>query len=217
MDKRKSYLSYTLLAIILIWITSWIVTIKKGEIPFADQWTRGFVDLVADSNLYTMARWITELGSKSFLIPFTIVMGLILIVKFHDWLAALLFAGGTLISHLLNMGIKVLVGRERPSIFIEANAEGFSFPSGHSMIPMVCYGFLMYLLIKKVSSKNAKFMIQVIFSLLIFFIGISRYFINVHYMTDIIAGFTFGFIILICFIHLYEYIQKHRKVHKTQP
>ncbi len=216
MNKKQSYIYLFLLAFIFILITDWIVTIMKGEIPYVDRWTRNFVELVADSNTYTFARWITELGSKSFLIPFTIVMGLILIVLFRDWLPALLFASGTLISYLLNMLIKVLVGRERPSIFIEANAEGFSFPSGHSMITMVCYGFLMYLFAKKVSSTPIKIMIQASFSLLIFLIGISRYIINVHFLTDIIAGFTFGFMILLSLISLYEYVDKRRLLNKER-
>lgn len=215
MSKKQSYIYISLLVIILIVITGWIVTIKKSELPFVDQWTRALVESVADTRLYIGARWITELGSESFLIPFTILVGIILIFVFKDWLPALLFAGGTLISHLLNKWIKVIVARERPSIFIEANAEGFSFPSGHSMITMVCYGFLMYLLVKSVSSSNGKILIQISFSLLIFLVGVSRFFINVHYITDIIAGFTFGFLILLGLIYLFEIIQKRRLLKKS--
>ena len=213
MNKQQSFF-YISLVVILSVITGWIVTIKKSGVPYIDQWTRSIVESVADTKLYIVARWITELGSESFLIPFTVIMGIILIVVYRDWLPALLFSGGTLFSHLLNMWIKILVGRERPRIFIEANAEGFSFPSGHSMITMVCYGFLMYLLVKKVSSNQLKILIQISFSLLIFLIGISRFFINVHYITDIIAGFTFGFLILLGQMYLFEYIQKQRMLNK---
>lgn len=213
MNKQQSYF-YISLVVIMSVIIGWIVTIKKSGMPYVDQWTRAFVDSVAGTKLYIAARWITELGSESFLIPFTMIMGILLIFLWKDWLPALFFAGGTLMSHLLNMWIKVLVGRERPSILIEANAEGFSFPSGHSMITMVCYGFLMYLLVKKVSSNQLKTTIQISFSLLIFLIGISRFFINVHYITDIIAGFTFGFLILLGQMYLFEYIQKQRLLNK---
>lgn len=214
MNKKRSYIYFSLFIFILLLVIGWIVMIMTGNLPYIDKWTRSFVELVADSNTYIIARWVTELGSESFLIPFTIIMGLILTIVFRDWMSALLFAGGTLMSHLLNMWIKVLVGRERPSIFIEANAEGFSFPSGHSMIPMVCYGFLMYVLVKKISSTTIKIMIQAGFSLLIFLIGISRYIINVHYLTDIIAGFMFGFLILLGLIYVYEYSQKRRLLNK---
>lgn len=210
MRKKQYYLLLSLLAIIFITIIFWVATIMEGKLPYLDQRTRGFVGSVADTKIYTIARWMTELGSESFLIPFTVIMGIILWWMFRDWLPALIFAGGTLVSHLLNMLIKVLVARERPSIFIEANAEGFSFPSGHSMITMVCYGFLMYLLTKKLSSSKAIMIVQIFFSLLIFSVGMSRYVINVHYLTDIIAGFTFGFMILLSSIYLFESIQKRR-------
>lgn len=214
MKNKQSYMYIFSIVILLSVITGWILTIKNSGVPYVDQWTRAVVDSVADTKLYFAARWITELGSESFLIPFTMIMGIILIFGCRDWVPALLFAGGTLMSHLLNMWIKILVRRERPSIFIEANAEGFSFPSGHSMITIVCYGFLMYLLVKKVSSNQIKLMIQIGFSLLIFLIGISRFFINVHYLTDIIAGFTFGFLILLGQIYLFEYMQKKRILNK---
>lgn len=210
MKKSKKYVLFGLLVVILATIMMWMITIVKGELPYFDQWTRSFVGTVADTSIYTMARWVTELGSEPFIILFTVMMGVLIWWMFRDWLPALFFSGGTFVSHLLNVLIKKLVARERPSIFIEANAEGFSFPSGHSMITMVCYGFLIYILAKKLTSNKAIICMQLFFSVLIFLIGISRYIINVHYLTDIIAGFTFGFIFLLGLIYLYEFIQKQR-------
>src|SRR5690625_3804642 len=103
MNKNQFYIYFSLLIFTLIVISNWIITIIKGEIPYVDQWTRDLVESVSGSTIYTMARWITELGSEAFLVPFTVIMGLILLVMFRDWLPALLFAGGTLMSHLLNM------------------------------------------------------------------------------------------------------------------
>lgn len=210
MEKRRKYIFASLFAVILITIMTWIVTIVRGEMPFLDQWTRSFVKTVADTSIYTFFRLITELGSKSFLIPFTIVMAIIIWWLFKDGLPAIIFSGGTLTAHIINMLIKKIVARERPMIYIEANAEGFSFPSGHSMITMVCYGFLMYLITKKVIFSLKIMVVQISIALLIFLIGFSRYIINVHFLTDIITGFTFGFLILMGLISLYEYIQRIR-------
>lgn len=200
--QKKIYLG--LFVLLFITLIIWVTKIKNGEIPNVDQWTRELVESIANSNAYTIARWLTELGSESFLVPFTIVMGIILCWIFHNFLPSIIFVGGTLVSHLLNIFIKNIVARERPSIFIEANAEGYSFPSGHAMISMVCYGLLMYLLIKKVPKWGN--IIQVFFALLIFLIGISRFVINVHYLTDVISGFVIGFVVLLGFINLYEFL-----------
>src|SRR5690625_8012273 len=98
-------------------------------------------------------------------------MSLFLWYLFRDWLAGFLFAGGTLGSHLLNTLIKGLVERERPRILLEANAEGYSFPSGHAMTSLVCYGLFVYFIVKKSTSQKAVLSIKIAFALLVILIG----------------------------------------------
>ncbi|HLS61616.1 MAG TPA: phosphatase PAP2 family protein [Virgibacillus sp.] len=210
MSKSKMYRSILLLMIICTVITIWIYKIINEKVPYVDQLTRGFVDFVAPTKIYDFARFITNFGSASFLIPFTVVIGLVMWFLYKDWLPALFIWGGTLGSHLFNLFVKQLVARERPRIYVEANAEGFSFPSGHSMIPMVCYGLVMYFIVKKIPSMKIAMVVQIGFSLLIFLIGISRYLINVHYLTDVLTGFMVGYLLLISFIHLFKILQKRR-------
>lgn len=209
--RKKNYYLYTFLLAFVLFITVlWAVKIKQGTIPIVDQWTRYFVQALADSNLYFLFRWLTELGSGTFLTPFTIIMGLVLCYMFRDWFVGFMFTGGVLLSHASNIGIKVLIERERPSILVAAEAEGYSFPSGHAMISMVSYGLLVYFLAKKIKSKKAVIATQISVSILIFFIGISRYVINVHYLTDVLAGFIFGFLFILLWAYVFEYIQKRR-------
>jgi len=211
MSKSKLYRSILLVMIVCTTVTIWIYKIMNEKVPYVDQLTRGGVDLVASTKIYDVARFITNFGSESFLIPFTVVIGLVIWFLYKDWLPMLVIWGGTLGSHLFNMFVKQLVARERPRIYVEANAEGFSFPSGHSMITMVCYGLVMYFIVKKIASMKLSMIVQIGFSLLIFLIGISRYIINVHYLTDVLTGFMVGYLLLISFIHLFEMLQKQRK------
>lgn len=181
-----------------------------GTIPIVDRLTRDLVKSIADSDIYIIFRWLTELGSGTFLAPFTIIMAIVLGFLFRDWFPGVMFAGGTLLSYGVNVVIKVFVERERPRILVAAEAEGYSFPSGHAMISMVCYGLLVYFLVKKIKSEKAVIVLQISVSILIFFIGFSRYIISVHYLTDVLAGFIFGFIFLLLWIALIEFIQKRR-------
>ncbi len=191
-------------------ISIWIFKITRGDIPYVDKWTRALVDTFPDTYIYTFFRTVTNLGSESFMYPFTAVITIILIILFRDWLPGLTFGLGIFITHQVNKLIKILVSRERPSILVEANAVGESFPSGHAMVPIVCYGLLAYFLAKKIKSTTVVLFIQIIFALLVFLIGISRYVINVHYITDIVAGFVFGFLCLLLLIYFYEWINKLR-------
>ncbi|MUK90090.1 phosphatase PAP2 family protein [Ornithinibacillus sp. L9] len=208
--KKRHYILLFLFIMVATTIGAWILKITRGELPYVDQWTRGPVEAFPDTFIYTFFRAVTNLGSESFMYPFTIIVGIGLWILFKHWLPALIFAGGTLVSHLLNKLVKTLVNRDRPSILVEANAEGYSFPSGHAMITLVCYGLLAYFITTRMKNKKSIIIVQAAFAVLIFLIGISRYFINVHYLTDIMAGFFMGFFCLIGFIFLYETIQKRK-------
>jgi undecaprenyl-diphosphatase len=204
---KRNTVGIVLVILILFVIGTWVIEIMNGKLPYVDQWTRVLVERFNGTHVYTFLRGMTELGSSSFLIPFIVVMTLVLWWVFHDYVPAIIFAGGMLLSHLLNTLIKSLVARERPSISVSANAEGFSFPSGHAMMSMVCYGLLAYFISKKIRSTYTVFLVQVSCALLVFLIGLSRFFINVHYLTDIMAGFFLGFVCLIGLISLYEWIR----------
>jgi len=189
----------------------WIIQIKRDILPYTDQWTRGIVPHVHGTGLFDFFRVITELGSSHVLIPIAIAAAAGLMLLYKHWYPALLLLGGTLFAHLLNTWIKQLIARERPSVSVTLNAEGFSFPSGHSMISMVFYGLLAYLLCKKIHSEKGKLMVQILSGTLVCLIGISRYFINVHYITDIIAGFTIGFALLYIYIRIDKNVSDLRR------
>ena len=210
MRKKSHYLYILLLVFVLLISILWAFRIMHGTIPIVDRLTRDLVKSIADSDIYIIFRWLTELGSGTFLAPFTIIMAIVLGFLFRDWFPGVMFAGGTLLSYGVNVVIKVFVERERPRILVAAEAEGYSFPSGHAMISMVCYGLLVYFLVKKIKSEKAVIVLQISVSILIFFIGFSRYIISVHYLTDVLAGFIFGFIFLLLWIALIEFIQKRR-------
>ena len=99
--------------------------------------------------------------------------------------------------------IKNYVCRERPCTFY----EGFSFPSGHSTVIMCFLGIIIYLILSKVSSKFWKYLLTTSLGLWILLVGISRLWLGVHFLTDVIAGWTLGFI----FVNLYIILDKFFK------
>ncbi|WP_047986159.1 phosphatase PAP2 family protein [Ornithinibacillus californiensis] len=209
MKKRRIvFTSFSVLVLVIIGI--WIMKIVRGEVPYVDQWTRALVATFPDTYIYTFFRGVTNLGSEGFMYPFTAIVAVLLIILFRDWLPGVLFGLGIYVTHQFNKLIKYLVARDRPTILEEANAVGESFPSGHAMVPIVCYGLIAYFLAKKIKSTTIVLFVQIFFALLVFFIGISRYVINVHYLTDVVAGFVFGFICFIALVYLYEWLQRLR-------
>ncbi|MBU5266184.1 phosphatase PAP2 family protein [Virgibacillus proomii] len=196
------------IALVSTIIGIWMYQLFHNRIPYIDKWTRSPVEQLENTMVYTIFRWITELGSSTFTTPFVIMMSFVIWWLYRNILPALVISFGTLFTHYFNVAIKQLVERERPSILAAANAEGHSFPSGHAMISIVCYGLTAYFLSQKVNTTKKKRWIVTFFSLLIFLIGMSRYIINVHYLTDVIAGFFIGFLCLNGLIYLYKQLRK---------
>jgi len=82
--------------------------------------------------------------------------------------------------------------RPRFDVMLWSQTPGSSFPSGHSISAVVCYGLLAYLLVPRLSSHVWKAVVIVGAVLIILFIGYSRVFLGDHYPTDIVAGYGIG-------------------------
>jgi len=107
-----------------------------------------------------------------------------------------------LFSVILNNLIKYILRRPRPDHLRLIVQGGYSFPSGHAMISVFVYGYLLYLTLIKVKNKILKILLSIFFVLLILLIGISRIYVGVHYPTDVLAGYFLalaGIILIINF------------------
>lgn len=103
---------------------------------------------------------------------------------------------------ILNQTLKFILHRPRPTDFRIIEESGYSFPSGHSMASMAFYGFLIYLIYKKINNKYLKWGLICFLSILILFIGISRIYLGVHYTSDVLAGFLISIAYLILFVSI---------------
>lgn len=141
---------------------------------------------------------ITNFGGATCLITITIL--LLIIVKNKK--IGLLTLTNLVTITILNQVLKFILRRPRPTEFRIINETGYSFPSGHSMISMAFYGFLIYLIYKNIKNKYLKTTLIIIISLLIIAIGISRIYLGVHYVSDVIGGFLISISYLIVYIKL---------------
>lgn len=117
-----------------------------------------------------------------------------------------------IISTILNRVLKMLFIRPRPELNHLVEETGYSFPSGHSMAAMTFYGFIIYLILKSNLNKKIKTILTIILSLLIILIGYSRVYLNVHYISDVIAGFMFSIILLFIYIKTQKSITRKNKI-----
>ena len=140
---------------------------------------------------------ITKCGDVSFICG--LVLGVILILRNKY---SLLYGCLAVDCALTNKIVKHIIRRDRRDVLILIKQGGFSFPSGHSMISMCMYGCLIYVVLKKIKNKYLKWFLVFILSLLIVSVGLSRIYVGVHYLSDVVSGFILGVIILILYIEL---------------
>jgi undecaprenyl-diphosphatase len=140
---------------------------------------------------------ITKFGNTMTILIVVIILMIILNKK-----EGIMLGISTVDTVLINQIIKYIIRRPRPSHLRLIKQGGYSFPSGHAMISIAVYGFLIYIINKKIENKKLKIILTVLLTLLIILIGISRIYVGVHYPSDIIAGYSISLAILILNITL---------------
>src|SRR5699024_7526564 len=100
MRKSITYFIGLILLFLTFMVTSWTIQIKNETMPLFDEWTRSYVDVLADTKVYTIFRWITELGSFHVVFPLTIIMMILFWILFNDYLPACIFGAGVLTTYI---------------------------------------------------------------------------------------------------------------------
>ena len=167
-------------------------------------WTEGFDSFVYESIisfrcefLDNFFKFITDLGDKLFIVG--LVVGVVLVLRNS---VGCLYATLAIDTVITNFIFKQLIRRDRPDVLKLIKQGGFSFPSGHSMISMSMYGMLIYFCYKKIKNKYIKWIICSLLGILILSIGLSRVYLGVHYISDVLGGFILSFIMVVLYTEL---------------
>lgn len=90
---------------------------------------------------------------------------------------------------------------------MDITTQGYSFPSGHSANAAVVYGSIAYLAGRDNADKGSasrKRWLTIVCILMPVLVGISRFFLGVHYPTDVFVGWLLGTVI----VFLVSFLQK---------
>ena len=197
----KKNFKWIILFICLITVIAIIEDVFDDEIVEFDSNGYRIISTNLMSDFATsIAKFITNLGGAKFLIIITIIF--VLAIKNKN--IGIAISLNLLISIILNIVLKNILQRPRPEGYRLINVTGYSLPSGHSMVNTAFYGFLIYLVYKNVKNKYAKSSLIALLSVLIIAICISRIYLGVHYLSDVLAGFLIAISYLIIFISILE-------------
>ena len=209
----KTYLGvHGLVGLVIAAACTWAFFAMADEVPEKGMMVR--IDLAVTNWLQAHG---TEKGEAIFsaisllgapiLVTLLVVTAIVLLVR-RDWrhLTALAVTCGG--GEVLNAVLKLVFRRARPSVASEFKAMSWSFPSGHAMDSLIAYGLLSYWLVSRF--PRARTAAIVAFAILVGAIGYARIYLGVHYLSDVIAGYSAGFIWLTACITGYEFAERRR-------
>ena len=193
----KKNLKWFILLICLVGFLKLAEDVFSKEILQADIVGYDLISSFLISDFATpIAKLITNFGGALVLIGTTII----LVISIKNRRIGLSIIVNLGIVTGLNIVLKQIVQRPRPTEYRIVNETGYSFPSGHSMVSMAFYGFLIYLIYKYVKNQYLKIGLITFLSILIISNGISRIYLGVHYTSDVMAGFCISVSYLVLYI-----------------
>ena len=120
-----------------------------------------------------------------------------------DRRGAAMIALVAIVTEALNLVLKQSFQRARPSLFDEVAAlHSYSFPSGHAMASAAIFGAAAALVGRAAPQRRRA--AGIIAALLVIGIGISRIFLGVHWVTDVLAGYAAGGLVFLTGLFLLQ-------------
>lgn len=181
MEKNKQF-KYILLFIgILCIISIGIILVVPAFFEF--YWNQMLRDTLVNTDYFF--RFVTEFGG-------TLIYLAIFFILF--WGVNKNLARNLLIvyvaSNCVNFYAKSIIGRERPpeSNWLLIGASHLSTPSGHAQSSSTFWGYI--------ALKSRRAIMWIISIIIILLVGLSRLYLGVHWLGDILTGWLFGIILL---------------------
>ena len=164
----------------------------EGDTIHVDRPLANWLHERATDPLTDVVRVLTWTGNGGFLAIVVLVATLLLWRHrlFTDAVFVVLaFAGAEAITFGMKQGFR----RDRP--FFEdplATASSFSFPSGHALVSLAVYGSLALVVARHLTSRRAAAAVLAMAALWVLAIGFSRLYLGVHFLSDVLAGYSAG-------------------------
>jgi membrane-associated phospholipid phosphatase len=163
--------------------------------------------------------WLSELGSGYLAVALVLGIGAALFFGGRR-LEAAICAAGAGAGGALNMLLKLIVDRPRPSrdlVAVLCQYDQGSFPSGHVVFSVGLFGFLLFLSCALIQSRLARGAIVAAMLVAILLMGISRIYVGAHWPSDVAGAYLFGAAWLALMIKTYLWLKRQRQAVQIPP
>lgn len=174
------------------WIFGWMAEdLAEGDTKVDDR-VAAWLHEQASPGWTTFFENVTRLGNVSTLLVVVILCAAFLWRK--GWITELqLLVLAGVGAEIITVGLKLGFQRDRPFFSDPLAAEStYSFPSGHASVSLAVYGTLGFIAARHLGSRRSQIVALAGAAALVLLIGSSRIYLGVHFLTDVIAGFSIG-------------------------
>ena len=187
-----------------------VILLTDNKIVQFDNEIISFVKRLETPPLTSIMKFFTFIGGGFPVVIVTLIIMFFLYKVLHHRRELILFIWVVIGSVLLNETLKLIFHRARPMLHRIVDANGFSFPSGHSMAAFSLYGVVAFLLWRHISTSYGRVMLILLSIVMIITIGVSRIYLGVHYPSDVLGGFLASGSWLAVSIWFYQRYQEKR-------
>ncbi|MEU7031123.1 phosphatase PAP2 family protein [Streptomyces sp. NPDC046275] len=151
-------------------------------------------DAVAHPGLTRLHRVLTDWVWDPWTMRALTLLAVVWLLRRREHLLALWLTVGTLLAWLFQQGLKAAVGRERPRWPDPVDSAPYAaFPSGHAMAATVACGLLLWVLaLHWREGRPGWGTLSGVAVVSVLGVGWTRVYLGVHWPSDVLAGWLFG-------------------------
>ncbi|WP_147533123.1 phosphatase PAP2 family protein [Bacillus marasmi] len=203
---RKSKIAFVML-FISIAVAAYLSMIAKvsGKLGF-DGPIASSIKTIFPEQTHEFFKMIEVLGAKPGIGVVGIAVILWLWFKKRNYFGMVTVLIAVALGNELSKLIKDIIKRPRPELEHLTDVESYGFPSGHAMVGGILYIVIAYFFFKEMKNRATKWLVGCLFFIIMGLVGASRIVLQVHYPSDVMAGYAFGYVWVYLVIIGYEYI-----------
>ncbi|MEA2485370.1 MAG: hypothetical protein QOD46_481 [Actinomycetota bacterium] len=205
---RRLFAFLTLCVLLMAILIQQVVS--HGPLTGLDRPTERFAVAHRTGALTAIMRFLSEIGSTSFLVPLILLYITYFVFRERDWRRPAVLALALVSDILLQDLVKSVIDRNRPPArFMIGRYPPGSFPSGHTTQSLVVYGLIALLLIKT-QPTWPRIWPLITAATLVLLIGASRIYLGAHWLTDVAGGLVLGTFWIIILHALFPFLLRDR-------
>lgn len=140
---------------------------------------------------------ITMMGDT--MVMTALALAILIWLVWHKAYRAAWAAGIAIVAaKLFELAMKLGIQRARPTELSYSGASIFSFPSGHATMAAVIFGILA-VLVSHSMGRWGRALVYATCAVLVVAIAYSRLYLGAHWLSDVLAGLTFGLVMMAAF------------------